>query len=390
MSDANDLPPAAKQENASPPADSPSPAEPFAQSPAPPAEPAPAPAEAKPEAAPAPVPAAEQPAASIPEAETASKPEAPAVTEKPAPQSVQPVIEPKPEAATTAAKQPDAPAAEAKSEAAPEAAPVTAAEKPPPQPAVSAAEAKPETPPAPAPKAELPPAKSESAADPSSVPEGASEVNEVITQPTDPPEPKPLTTLVGEQPATAGTKCPTCGRVNRPGVLICETCGTNLLSGQSETAATKKFVGGDAQPAEKLAEEEKSRLAALLANVIRSAGAEVFDETMLLRLEIDSAPTPILINVKREMSLGRRDPATGTTPDVDLTPYAGYRLGVSRKHAVIRLRDRRLEIQDLGSSNGTYVNGKRLLPHHPETLRDGDEIILGKMTIRVLFQIGAK
>jgi pSer/pThr/pTyr-binding forkhead associated (FHA) protein len=73
-------------------------------------------------------------------------------------------------------------------------------------------------------------------------------------------------------------------------------------------------------------------------------------------------------------------------PDVDLSAYAGCRLGVSRKHAIIRFQNEKLDIYDLGSSNGTTVNGARLTPHEPHTLRDGDEILLGKMMVKVLFQ----
>lgn len=107
---------------------------------------------------------------------------------------------------------------------------------------------------------------------------------------------------------------------------------------------------------------------------------------MVLRLDIEGAPNAVLVYPKRETTIGRRDPSTGTMPDVDLTAYAGYRLGVSRKHAVIRLQNKRLEIYDLGSSNGTTLNGVRLAAHQPHLLRDGDEIALGKMVIRVIFQ----
>jgi pSer/pThr/pTyr-binding forkhead associated (FHA) protein len=62
-------------------------------------------------------------------------------------------------------------------------------------------------------------------------------------------------------------------------------------------------------------------------------------------------------------------------------------MGVSRRHSVIRLRNNEVEIFDLGSSNGTSVNGLKLQPHQPQPLRDGDEITLGKMTLKVLFQI---
>jgi predicted component of type VI protein secretion system len=74
-------------------------------------------------------------------------------------------------------------------------------------------------------------------------------------------------------------------------------------------------------------------------------------------------------------------------PDVDLTPFAGYRMGVSRRHIVIRQsEDTRLDILDLGSSNGTYVNGQKLTPNQPQRLRDGDELRLGQMVMRIFFQ----
>lgn len=124
----------------------------------------------------------------------------------------------------------------------------------------------------------------------------------------------------------------------------------------------------------------------VITAAVKTAGSDVFSETMMLRLEIEGYPTPILIYPKAETTLGRRDPSTGTMPDVDLTTYAGYRLGVSRKHAVIQLKQKRIEIYDLGSSNGTHINGVRLDPHKPAVIRDGDEIILGKMVMRALFQ----
>ena len=182
-----------------------------------------------------------------------------------------------------------------------------------------------------------------------------------------------------------GQKCPTCGFYNRMGVLVCENCGTNLLSGDSTIPGTRQFAGQEQKK-----EPDTVTLSVEEIQAIKTAGTDVFDETMVLRLEIEAAPAPILIYPKAETSLGRRDPATGTMPDVDLTTYAGYRMGVSRRHAVIRLNNKRLEIYDLGSSNGTSVNGVRLAPHQPYPLRDGDEISLGKMAMRAIFQVGGR
>lgn len=58
--------------------------------------------------------------------------------------------------------------------------------------------------------------------------------------------------------------------------------------------------------------------------------------------------------------------------------------GVSRAHARISLVDGRHVIEDLGSTNGTYVNDIRL--HDPQPLQEGDEIRIGKIIITYLEQ----
>ena len=193
---------------------------------------------------------------------------------------------------------------------------------------------------------------------------------------------------IGKQ---TGITCPKCEQVNRPGILVCENCGTLLVTDaqiNDEKPGTKRF-DSDRTTADdnEQAYRQASETSELLSAAMSSAGSTQFTDNMVLRLEIDGAPTPILLHPKAETSIGRRDPATGTMPDVDLSAYAGYRLGVSRKHAFIRLRNQQLEIYDLGSSNGTSVNGERLTAHQPHVLRDGDEILLGKMMVRILFQV---
>jgi hypothetical protein len=189
---------------------------------------------------------------------------------------------------------------------------------------------------------------------------------------------------------SAGYTCPKCGHLNRAGILVCEKCGT-LLIGDDTIGGTKRFeeqqvAASAATTIEPTGITETNEI----VSAVSTAGSTQFTDNMVLRLEIEGAPTPILLHPKFETSLGRRDPATGTMPDVDLSAYAGYRLGVSRKHAIIRLKNERLEIYDLGSSNGSSVNGTRLTPHQPQILRDGDELLLGKMMVRVLFQVRSR
>src|SRR5664279_1021877 len=129
--------------------------------------------------------------------------------------------------------------------------------------------------------------------------------------------------------------CPKCGQVNRPGVLVCEKCGT-LLVGEEQAVGTKRFEAERPTIDDERLRREVAETAELVNTAISTAGSSLFSDNMVLRLEIEGAPTPILVLPKAETSVGRRDPATGTQPDVDLSAYAGYRLGVSRTHAIIR------------------------------------------------------
>jgi serine/threonine-protein kinase len=86
-----------------------------------------------------------------------------------------------------------------------------------------------------------------------------------------------------------------------------------------------------------------------------------------------------------ESNIGRWDADNGIFPDVDLDAYDPDSK-VSRKHARIIRRDEAYFIEDLGSTNGTFVNrGRRLLPGTPQVLNEGDEIIVGKTFLR--FQV---
>jgi hypothetical protein len=183
---------------------------------------------------------------------------------------------------------------------------------------------------------------------------------------------------------SSGIICPNCAHQNRPGELICDNCGTSLITGGKAALGTRDLVREqEARPGEKLLDTGTQK-------ALATAGGAVFTENMVLRLEIESGSNPMLIYPKAEIVLGRRDPNTGAIPDVDLTAYAGYRLGVSRRHSIIRMQDKNLFITDLGSSNGTYLNGTRLPPHRPHQLRDGDEVRLGQMALRLYFQSGRR
>ncbi len=86
-----------------------------------------------------------------------------------------------------------------------------------------------------------------------------------------------------------------------------------------------------------------------------------------------------------EANIGRWDADSGIFPDVDLDEDDAE-AKVSRRHARIVNHNSQFFIEDLGSTNGTFVNrGRRLLPGKRHTLQNGDEIIVGKTFLK--FQI---
>ncbi|NJN31073.1 MAG: FHA domain-containing protein [Synechococcales cyanobacterium RM1_1_8] len=74
-------------------------------------------------------------------------------------------------------------------------------------------------------------------------------------------------------------------------------------------------------------------------------------------------------------------------PDIDVTGFPDSEV-VSRVHADIRVEGDAYYIEDLGSSNGTYVNNLPLVPGNRHRLRVGDRISLGKGDlVTFLFQV---
>jgi pSer/pThr/pTyr-binding forkhead associated (FHA) protein len=74
-------------------------------------------------------------------------------------------------------------------------------------------------------------------------------------------------------------------------------------------------------------------------------------------------------------------------PDVDVAGFPNSEI-VSRIHADIRIEGDAYYIEDVGSSNGTYINNMPLLPGNRHRLRIGDRIALGKGDlVTFLFQL---
>jgi pSer/pThr/pTyr-binding forkhead associated (FHA) protein len=83
--------------------------------------------------------------------------------------------------------------------------------------------------------------------------------------------------------------------------------------------------------------------------------------------------------------IGRYDAVTGEKPDIDLTPDNGVELGVSRRHVCITFRDGAPYLTDLGAKNYTFLNRRQMSKGQPYPLQNGDEVRLGNVILKVLY-----
>jgi hypothetical protein len=81
------------------------------------------------------------------------------------------------------------------------------------------------------------------------------------------------------------------------------------------------------------------------------------------------------------LHLGRGQIPDGTISLLDLTPHGAEEGGVSRFHARLHRRSNGFYLEDLSSTNGTYINEQRIPPYVLQGLRDGDKIQLGRLVL---------
>jgi|GEM_PF-3137159 len=86
------------------------------------------------------------------------------------------------------------------------------------------------------------------------------------------------------------------------------------------------------------------------------------------------------------VTMGRFDTGTIPNEEIDLIPYGALDRGVSRRHCKIQLSENNLFVTDLQSTNGTFLAGVRLNPNESTVLRKGDELLLGRLAVQILFR----
>ena len=100
-----------------------------------------------------------------------------------------------------------------------------------------------------------------------------------------------------------------------------------------------------------------------------------------------NAQYPYLLVVNEGPSAGKTYPLEGAEIFIGRESDSTLQIdspGVSRKHARLTFQNNQYMLEDLGSSNGTFVNGERI--SKPWSLKNGDVINLGKL-IKLEYQV---
>ena len=100
-----------------------------------------------------------------------------------------------------------------------------------------------------------------------------------------------------------------------------------------------------------------------------------------VRLTTADGATEFPLNREGDTLVGRADPVTGITPDVDLTPLDHQR-STSRRHAKLyRLGGSFYVMEEIGVMNGTFVNDRRLVTGTPVAVQNGDVLKFGLVSL---------
>ena len=202
-------------------------------------------------------------------------------------------------------------------------------------------------------------------------------------------------------------KCSECGYENMDGLDYCDGCGAKLNAAAAAPAAgaSAPAAPAEAPPAEapkaEAAPAPAAEAPATEAPKSEAPTGELNQPAAAPAPAPSAQPAGAVAAFKAKFTvvrggrkgqefpledgnnlIGRWDPETGSFPEVDLDaddPEAK----ISRKHALCRIENGKITVEDIGSLNGTYVNrGQRLQPGSPADIKNGDEIIIGKTILK--------
>ncbi|OGO38243.1 MAG: hypothetical protein A2Z03_08415 [Chloroflexi bacterium RBG_16_56_8] len=166
--------------------------------------------------------------------------------------------------------------------------------------------------------------------------------------------------------------CPSCKHANMAGAVFCDDCGAQLTGREemiTQSITTDQVLGDTA------------------AQAVNRGYQIPGDNDTWGDLHLLDTGQVLPLSKRSEFTLGRISEGQPIVPDIDLASFQAYASGVSRMHALIKRDGARVLIMDLGSANGTYLNGRRLSANMEQPLNHGDVIALGKLKMQILLKI---
>jgi hypothetical protein len=169
------------------------------------------------------------------------------------------------------------------------------------------------------------------------------------------------TQVVSERPVL----CPSCGLYSAPAVTHCAHCGQPIPPAGIQV--TRQLLRAPLTlPADRLGQDYFPPEASAILQFLPSG------EVLPLRLD-----KPVI--------LGREAESLGHVECIDLSSLNAVNHGVSRQHCQFRRHDLQLIVTDLNSTNGTYLNDRRLEAGKDAIVLHGDKLILGTLHLLVTF-----
>jgi hypothetical protein len=165
-------------------------------------------------------------------------------------------------------------------------------------------------------------------------------------------------------------RCKLCGKEEYHGMLFCSECGSQLIVADGEQVNTLVY---------------NRKLRGLNMDISNTIPKELLNERDFILYYMDGEET-LDLPVQNEFTLGRQVEGQPIAPDVDLNKYDAFDLGVSRLHATIRINPKKNQVHviDLGSANGSKVNGYEIPANSEVPLNHGDILTLGKFNLKVI------
>jgi predicted RNA-binding Zn-ribbon protein involved in translation (DUF1610 family) len=210
----------------------------------------------------------------------------------------------------------------------------------------------------------------------------------------------------------AASKCPACKQVWYSGELICPQCGETLISLSSPIDLLEKYRPTQLVPDQESFQCPDCQNVVLIGTAVCEVCGRLFviteDTNQIDHMDMalpqswwptgqvyveadhtitfDVMDQRVALPIAECVIVGRGEAASDSPyPHLSLQDFDAHSYGVSRQHLKIVRKDGLIYVSDLGSSNGTFLNGRRLIPHANRLMRSGDELLLGNLKLTIQF-----